>query len=112
MNGGLANERLVSGGAVIARARRRAGLSQSELGTKLGTTRSAVCRWEHGRVDPSFGAVERAVSACGSRLADVLAEPDPDTHDLALLETSLGLTISARLQRLIDFAEFVESGRK
>ena len=96
----------------MARARRRGGLSQAELARRLGTTRSAVCRWESGGADPAFGNVDRVVRACGLALADVLSEPDPDPHDLALLETSLSLSMSERLQRLIDFAAFVEAGRR
>ena len=97
---------------MVARARRRGGLSQAELADRLGTTRSAVCRWEKGGADPAFGNVDRAVRACGLELADVLREPDPDPHDLSLLETSIGLSMSERLQRLIDFAAFVEAGRR
>ena len=101
----------MAGGAVVARARRRVRMSQAELAQRLGTTRSAVCRWEKGGADPAFGNVERAVRACGLELVDVLREPEPDPHDLSLLETSLRQSLSERLQRLIDFAAFVEAGR-
>jgi transcriptional regulator with XRE-family HTH domain len=102
----------VRGGAVIGRARRRAGLSQEELSRRLGTTKSALSRWENGHVDPSFGTVDRAVRATGLRLEDVLAEPHADKHDLGLMETSLRLSPSERLQRLIDFVRFVEAARR
>ena len=62
-------------------------------------------------VEPSFAAVDRVVEACGLELAAVLAEPDPDPHDVALLETSLALDYSGRLRRLIDFVAFVEAAR-
>jgi hypothetical protein len=41
----------------------------------------------------------------------LLAEPEPDPHDLALLETTLALDHSGRLQRLIDFVAFVNAVR-
>lgn len=100
------------GGRAIAKARRRAGISQSTLAGRLGTTKSAVSRWENGQVDPSFGAVARAARACSVSLGSLFSEPDPDPHDVSLLETSRGLSMSERLQRLVDAAAFIESGRK
>ena len=44
---------------MIARARRWAGISQATLAGRLGTTKSAVSRWENRQVDPSFGTVDR-----------------------------------------------------
>ena len=102
----------MNGGTVISRARRRAGLTQSALAERLGTTTSAVSRWEHGKVDPAFATVDRVARACGIELYEVLAEPDVDEHELGLLETSLALTVSERLQRLIDFTAFVDAGRR
>jgi transcriptional regulator with XRE-family HTH domain len=97
---------------VIRKARRRAGISQSMLASRLGTTKSAVSRWENGQVDPSFGAVVRAAQACSASVASLLSEQDPDPHDVSLLETAGTLSASQRLQRLIDTVAFIESGRK
>lgn len=102
----------LTGGAVIERARRRARLSQSALANRIGTPKSVLSRWERGHVDPSFSTVDRVVRACGLHLHDVLAEPEPDPHDLGLIETSLRLDYSGRLQRLIDFVAFVEAARR
>jgi transcriptional regulator with XRE-family HTH domain len=100
------------GGVVIRRARRQAGISQATLADRLGTTKSAISRWENGQVDPSFGAVVRAAQACASNLGMLLTEQEPDPHDLGLLETAGGQSPSERLQRLIDTVAFIESGRK
>jgi transcriptional regulator with XRE-family HTH domain len=97
---------------VIRRARRHAGISQASLAGRLGTTKSAISRWENGQVDPSFGAVVRAAQACSSSLAMLLSEQEPDPHDLSLLETAGRQSRSERLQRLIDAVAFIESGRK
>jgi transcriptional regulator with XRE-family HTH domain len=96
---------------VILRARRRAGIGQAVLAERLGTTPSVISRWERGHVEPSFEAVDSVALACGFDLAVVLSEPDPEPHDLGLLESTLSMTPSERLQRLIDFVAFVEAAR-
>ncbi|MGB9030887.1 MAG: helix-turn-helix transcriptional regulator [Acidobacteriaceae bacterium] len=53
--------------AVIA-ARNRAGLTQSELARKMGTTQPVVARMESGRVQPSLQSLQRLAKATGSRL--------------------------------------------
>jgi len=44
-------------------------------------------------------------------LAAVLAEPEPDPHDIGLLETTLAMTADQRLQRLKAYVRFVQAGR-
>ena len=97
---------------MIRRARRRAGISQATLADRIGTTKSAISRWENGQVDPSFGAVVRAAQACSSSVGMLLSEHEPEAHDLSLLETTSRQSPSERLQRLIDMVAFIESGRK
>jgi ribosome-binding protein aMBF1 (putative translation factor) len=53
--------------AVIG-ARNRAGLTQTELARKMGTTQPAVARLEGGRTRPSMRTLERLAKATGSRL--------------------------------------------
>ena len=97
---------------MIADARRRAAITQSVLADRLGTTKSAVSRWEHEQVEPSFETVVRAAEACSVSLSSLLSEREPDPHDLSLLETGRRLSISERLQRLIYAVEFIEGGRR
>jgi transcriptional regulator with XRE-family HTH domain len=61
--------------AVIA-ARSRAGLTQSELAIKMGTTQPVVARMEGGRVQPSLRTLHRLAQATGSRLS-IRFEPYP-----------------------------------
>jgi transcriptional regulator with XRE-family HTH domain len=61
--------------AVIA-ARNRAGLTQSELAIKMGTTQPVVARMEGGRVQPSLRTLHRLAQATGSRLS-IRFEPSP-----------------------------------
>ncbi|HET9017699.1 MAG TPA: helix-turn-helix transcriptional regulator [Thermomicrobiaceae bacterium] len=48
----------------LVRARLDAGLTQQQLAARLGTTQSAVARWENGDVIPRLDTLQR--------LADVL----------------------------------------
>jgi transcriptional regulator with XRE-family HTH domain len=53
--------------AVIA-ARSRAGLTQTELARKMGTTQPVVARMESGRIQPSMRTLQRLARATRSRL--------------------------------------------
>lgn len=94
---------------MIRRARRWAGLSTDELAALLDVPTATVAAWEES--DPSFAVVERAVSATGHELRHVLAEADPDPHDVALIDESLRLTVDERFERLMNSIRFIEAGR-
>lgn len=49
-------------------ARSRAGLSQSEVAQRMGTTQSVVARLESGKRPPSMRTVERFAQAVGGHL--------------------------------------------
>lgn len=103
------------GGEVVRRARERALLSVAELAGRLPEgseiTVEVLRRWEDGSEEPPFEQVEAVVRASGAELATVLAEPDLDPHDAALLETTLALSVTERLERLVAHVRFVEAGR-
>jgi transcriptional regulator with XRE-family HTH domain len=54
--------------AAVAKARSRAGLSQSELARRMKTTQSTVARLESGRGLPSTRTRDRYAKATGHRL--------------------------------------------
>ena len=54
--------------AAIAKARRRAGLSQAELARRMKTTQSTVARLESGRGQPSTRTLVRFAKATGHTL--------------------------------------------
>src|SRR5437588_1294192 len=54
--------------AAIAKARRRAGLSQAELAKRMKTTQSTIARLESGRGLPSTRTLGRFAKATGHRL--------------------------------------------
>jgi transcriptional regulator with XRE-family HTH domain len=100
----------VQGGEAIRRARTRAGLSPKDLAERLDVPVAEVAAWE--RADPPFSLVDCAVAACGAELSAVLAEPEPDPHDLSLLETTLNMTVEERVRRLVNYVRFVQAGRE
>lgn len=52
----------------LIRARARAGLSQAEVASRMGTTQSAIARLEGGKVRPGLATLRRYAKATGSRL--------------------------------------------
>lgn len=56
----------------VLKARRQAGLTQDEVATRMGTTKSAVSRLEASlrseRGSPSFATLRKYAHACGKRL--------------------------------------------
>jgi hypothetical protein len=99
----------VTGGVVIDRVLRRSGVSAHELAIRLGVTDGQVEVWRRG--DPPLSVVDSVARACSMDLARVLAEPDPDPHDIGLLETTLAMTVDQRLERVKAYARFVQAGR-
>jgi ribosome-binding protein aMBF1 (putative translation factor) len=54
--------------AELIRARLRAGLSQTDLAQRMGTSQSAVARLESGQTLPSTKSILRYAEATGSRV--------------------------------------------
>jgi len=67
----------VHGAAVIARARKRAGLTQAELARRAGTSQPVISAYEHGRRDPGVETLRRLVRAAGAELELGLGAPGP-----------------------------------
>jgi len=93
----------MTGGLLIAEARKRAGLTQRELGDRLGSHQSVVARWETGRARPDFNTVQRAVRAAGFELGFCLHPADD--HDLTLIRRELRLQPHDRLRSLVAAAD-------
>jgi transcriptional regulator with XRE-family HTH domain len=54
--------------AALRYARRKANLSQRELGRRAGVTQATISRIEEGRISPRFDTLERLLGACGFEL--------------------------------------------
>lgn len=106
---GRGYDQTVTGGAVIGRILRRSGVSASELARRLGIAEGQVGAWVRG--DPPLSVVDSVARACSTDLAKVLTEPEPDPHDVGLLETTLAMTVDQRLERLKAYVRFVQAGR-
>jgi len=63
----MAERRQVLSGQLTA-LRHQLGVSQVELAARMGTSQSAVARFEAGDLDVRLSTVERYTSALGARL--------------------------------------------
>jgi transcriptional regulator with XRE-family HTH domain len=95
--------------ALIREARLRAGFTQRDLASRLGTTQSAIARWEAGRATPSLETLAKVASACGLDLSVNLAGADPG--EASLIERTLRLTPEQRLDELVRTVAFIRAGR-
>jgi transcriptional regulator with XRE-family HTH domain len=93
-------------GVLIREARRGAGLSRAELARRLGTSRSALARWEAGAVSPRLSTLERLLRACGLAV-EVQARPDA-ADDRDQIAERLSWTPKQRLDYLADMVAFEE----
>jgi transcriptional regulator with XRE-family HTH domain len=95
---------------LIREARRRAGVSQEELGRRAGRAQSAIARWERGDVEPRFATVVELVRACGLELTIGLAEGD--SSYLPAIDRMLALTPAERVARGVQAADALRSLRE
>jgi transcriptional regulator with XRE-family HTH domain len=90
---------------VIREARLKAGLTQTELASRLGRERAQIARWETGGQEPSFANLTAAVEACGYELEVAVIER-PATPELdAELEASVQQAPQQRVQALLERLE-------
>jgi transcriptional regulator with XRE-family HTH domain len=89
----------MTGGDLILMARRRAALTQQELGELVGCRQATVARWERGDREPSWGDVGAVAEACGLQLDAHLAQEDRSWWG----EIAVALTLSPaeRVRRVL-----------
>jgi len=85
-------------------------MTQADLAEKLGTTQSAIARWETGGTQPPLETLTRVARACDLELRIGLAEPDPG--EVSLIERNLGLSASERLDQLVRTVRFIRAGQE
>lgn len=86
-------------GDLLVEARRRAGISQAELGRRSGVAPSLIGRYERYEVIPSIERLRSLVRACGIELSFRLTTVDPTDHDHVLIERELRRAPAERLRR-------------
>lgn len=92
---------LLAAGAMIHQARRRAGLSQVELGRRAGVTQSVISAYESGRRQPSMPTLAGLIEAAGFEL---VIELRPHAHGLSRLTGPLGQRLRSRRQDVVAAA--------
>lgn len=88
---------------LLRAARLRAGLTQKELGQRVGRPQSQIARWESGRVEPSLETLQVLIRACGLELTYGLANYDESY--LPYIERLLELTPQERLEDALEREE-------
>jgi len=95
---------------LVREARRRAALTQTELGQRASVPQSTIARIESGARTPSTKMVERLVRAAGFEVRARLGEPDPQTA--SQFSRTLRRTPAERLADATRAARFVLRGRR
>jgi transcriptional regulator with XRE-family HTH domain len=91
----------VTSGLLIREARLLAGLSQGELGARVGKDRAQIARWERGAVEPSFETLRQLVRACGFELDVSIGPAELNETGEKVLRRKLRLSPQERLQELL-----------
>jgi transcriptional regulator with XRE-family HTH domain len=89
---------------LIREARLRSGLTQAELGRRVGRAQSSIARWERGAVTPSFETLRELIRACGLELTFRFANYD-DSYVLDI-EQYLDLSPAERLDYAVQREDF------
>jgi transcriptional regulator with XRE-family HTH domain len=92
---------VVTSGELIRAARLRAGLSQEELGERLGIPRSSIARWEVDRVEPGLSTLRRVLQACDFDLSLTLVPFERDPERDARVREAQKRTPQERLRHLL-----------
>jgi len=90
-------------GALLRDARRRSGLSQSELARRAKVAQSVISAYEVGRREPGLSMLSRLISCTGQRLIVDLENGDHGVRGLP--DTRLGRRLRQRRAALIAAAE-------
>jgi transcriptional regulator with XRE-family HTH domain len=89
----------VDAGALIKSSRLKAGLTQTELAKRMGTTQSAIARLERPGSNPRLDTLRRAMLATGGDLAVRSTRRKPGV-DETLIAKQLRLSPEQRLRSM------------
>jgi transcriptional regulator with XRE-family HTH domain len=88
-----------SSGSLLREARLRAGLSQGELGERVGKDRAQIARWERDANSPPYETLRTLVRACGYDLSTELVVYDASPNER--IEAVRELSPQDRLERMV-----------
>lgn len=94
---------------MVLSARQTAGLSQVQLAERVGTTQSAVSRWENGGDEPRLSTLAAILSACGRRL---VLQVETDDVDRAQIRQQLAMTPEQRLASVVNISRTLASAKR
>lgn len=97
-------------GRLLREARLRHGLSQERLAIRGGTTQSAISRIEQERGSPTIRTLAELLNLMGEDLVLTVEKRDSGI-DVTLNRANLDLTPAERVERGLDFADFVRRNR-
>jgi transcriptional regulator with XRE-family HTH domain len=95
---------------LLREARLRAGLTQADLGRRVGRTQSQIARWERGDVKPSLETLRELIRACGLELTLGLANYD-DSY-VYFIEQRLRLDPEGRVREALAEEDVYERIRE
>ena len=95
------------GNHLVREARKRAGLTQSELAERVGTTQSAIARLERGVGRPTLARISELVAACGLEVQVRLVPADE--HDWAMVDRNRSLGTEERVARALVAIRLAEA---
>jgi transcriptional regulator with XRE-family HTH domain len=101
--------------SLVRTARERAGLSQAALAEALGTTQSALSRWERGHDEPRRDRRAEILGACGLRASVTIAALDHDDDgvvDRAQLRQQLAMSPEQRLASVANVSRLRATARR
>lgn len=87
-----------SAARLIRETRKASGLTQAELGRRLGVSQAAVAQLEQPGANPTVGRLDEVLHAAGHRL-ELSGAPLSNAVDETLLAANLRLTPAERLDR-------------
>ncbi len=90
----------MSPSTLVRSARKRAGLTQTELAERAGVTQSVIARLERGGGNPTFLTLERVLHAAGHRLELSAVHQGLRTVDETLIAQQLALSPGERIREL------------
>ncbi len=94
------------GNHLVRESRRRAGLTQTELAERSGTTQSAIARLEGGRGHPTLQRISELARACGLEVHVRLVPPDDP--DWETVEANLRLLPAERVAKSLGAGRLAE----
>lgn len=100
----------MNGCDLVYLARRKAGLTQAELGARAGMAQSAVARVERGKIRTSFETVRDLIRACG--FEPEIAFAPYDNSYRRDIERRLASSPSERVAQAVDLAHAAQRLRR